>query len=1273
MESFLRNSKLTGVPESIFHATLRGRFSSALLSAALIAGSQGCSSQPASPKSAVQNAVELQEAGEYDAAIEALTAFLKSNPESAEAYFERGNCYAAKADLPNAISDLESACDNQPSWDRAWRALGNAERADNHREEALQYLTNAIELNPEAADSRFDRGCLLLELGQKQFALEDFRHAAELAPEHSQALLRCAILESETDQIIALDRFAEVLRIDRHSSEAWMQRGLLYEKMGNLQRALGDITVASRLNEESAIAWSHQGRLLLKLDQRDEAIVMLNRAAELAPENTQIQQLLLDAQNPQQSVVVADNSSARDKSTVNISNVSMPEVLSEDVKSESAAEFLSFPVVNEVTNVAVESTGAVEGTESNAPPIAFESFPLEASPEPVESIVGSPKAKTDGDYPLFPLDETPEATSKPAVDVPEAIASESPEQSEANPFVLNIAPEAIADVPRTPVPTAAVETAATENVNPFAEALFDEPTEPAKPIDVTPTAPVDAAEVMADDDSVAGVVSAENTQPQSSAPHENEVDTEALYQRALAAYRKGDRTASVAAFELLLDADPDHHAGRFRYANVLAETGEPEEALIVCTPLVQNAPENTDYAYFRAQVLSQLKSYDEAAAEYTRLLSLGSRHDEGLTARAKVYLAAERWEDAANDLTELLRRQPNDVFLLKQRAKAQERLQAWSLAIADWTQIGLIEPSNVEAMESRANAFLRMGENAAAISDLTSIIRFQPENIRIATKLAELHATLEHWPEVAAVLTPLVQRQQADTASTFLRAQALVNLKDDAVALSDLNHVISTDPNHAAALGLRAKLLANIGDTREALEDLNLATKLTPENMSLIQLRAQIYAASGDHKAAISDLTKLITQNPRDTEALLARAEIYQALGNGDSVRADVDSILKIEPSHYRALVLRGDGLFARKQFDQAAIAYGTAIEQENSDPELLWRRCQCRLHVRQEVLAARDLDAIIKLNPQHNNALLTRARLQEKSGIFDGAVEDLSRVLQDRPDAFAAWASRGTIHHRTGRFEEAVHDLSRAIQIQPENADMLYRRGLSHHQLGDPENALKDLSNALKLQPANSDYIYSRGNVHASLGETKKATADYRQAVKQNPEHSAAWYNLGNLLFAQEQFADAVTCWDEAIAIQPGLFRAYNNRAAACVQLKRYQQAIDDYETTISLNPEFAKAYDNYAFLLATSEDPQFHDPETAIVYATKACELSNNQDWTYLSTLAAAYAETGDYETAKKWLGVSHKVAPEAEKPQLLQLARIYESERERNRTAQQPSVRF
>jgi tetratricopeptide (TPR) repeat protein len=81
---------------------------------------------------------------------------------------------------------------------------------------------------------------------------------------------------------------------------------------------------------------------------------------------------------------------------------------------------------------------------------------------------------------------------------------------------------------------------------------------------------------------------------------------------------------------------------------------------------------------------------------------------------------------------------------------------------------------------------------------------------------------------------------------------------------------------------------------------------------------------------------------------------------------------------------------------------------------------------------------------------------------------------------------------------------------------------------------------------------------------------------------------------------------------------------------LRTKQQAIEDDNR---LTADYHGILNNLAWVLSTSPKDEVRDGKRAIELATKACEVTNYEMPHILSTLAAAYAETGDFDNAIKW----------------------------------------
>ena len=82
-----------------------------------------------------------------------------------------------------------------------------------------------------------------------------------------------------------------------------------------------------------------------------------------------------------------------------------------------------------------------------------------------------------------------------------------------------------------------------------------------------------------------------------------------------------------------------------------------------------------------------------------------------------------------------------------------------------------------------------------------------------------------------------------------------------------------------------------------------------------------------------------------------------------------------------------------------------------------------------------------------------------------------------------------------------------------------------------------------------------------------------------------------------------------------------------------RQAEAIAYFEKAIKIEPKDDGILNNLAWVLATSPDAKLRNGRRAIQLATDACKLTEYKLPHILSTLAAAYAETGDFANAVKW----------------------------------------
>jgi tetratricopeptide (TPR) repeat protein len=95
----------------------------------------------------------------------------------------------------------------------------------------------------------------------------------------------------------------------------------------------------------------------------------------------------------------------------------------------------------------------------------------------------------------------------------------------------------------------------------------------------------------------------------------------------------------------------------------------------------------------------------------------------------------------------------------------------------------------------------------------------------------------------------------------------------------------------------------------------------------------------------------------------------------------------------------------------------------------------------------------------------------------------------------------------------------------------------------------------------------------------------------------------------------------------------AFRARGDALLSVGKHAEAVKDYEASLKIDPEDTGVLNNLAWVLATSPDDGVRNSKRSVELGLKACELTKYEKPHILSTLAAGYAEGGDWETAIKW----------------------------------------
>ncbi|WP_339036123.1 tetratricopeptide repeat protein [Bradyrhizobium symbiodeficiens] len=218
--------------------------------------------------------------GEANAAIATASEAIRRDPKDANAYYNRGNAYAASGDTDRAIADYTATIRLDPAHANAYYNRGNGYGSKGDPERAIADYSATIRLDPAYANAYYNRGNAYSNKGSTDRAIADYTEAIRLQPTNANAYFNRGNAygnKGETDRAIA--DYTEALRADPTYANAYVNRGLAYEKRGDFANARADFNATLGLTH-TATRWA--------LDRARERLAVLpsRRPATMLVEKT---------------------------------------------------------------------------------------------------------------------------------------------------------------------------------------------------------------------------------------------------------------------------------------------------------------------------------------------------------------------------------------------------------------------------------------------------------------------------------------------------------------------------------------------------------------------------------------------------------------------------------------------------------------------------------------------------------------------------------------------------------------------------------------------------------------------------------------------------------------------------------------------------------------------------------------------------------------------------------------------------------------------------
>ena len=184
-----------------------------------------------------------------------------------------------------ALDFLSRAISVNPNNAFAHSNRGNVLRELNHVDEALISYDRAIKLKPDFADAHYNRGAIQHKLKRLEAALASYNRAIALKPDFVAAYYNRGIVQHELKQLEgAVTSYDHALTLRPDYAEAYYNRGVTLQELMKWDEALASYDRAITLKPGYMEAYANRGIVLHEEGRLKEALVNYDILIGLSPQ-----------------------------------------------------------------------------------------------------------------------------------------------------------------------------------------------------------------------------------------------------------------------------------------------------------------------------------------------------------------------------------------------------------------------------------------------------------------------------------------------------------------------------------------------------------------------------------------------------------------------------------------------------------------------------------------------------------------------------------------------------------------------------------------------------------------------------------------------------------------------------------------------------------------------------------------------------------------------------------------------------------------------------
>ena len=359
---------------------------------------------------------------------------------------------------------------------------------------------------------------------------------------------------------------------------------------------------------------------------------------------------------------------------------------------------------------------------------------------------------------------------------------------------------------------------------------------------------------------------------------------------------------------------------------------------------------------------------------------------------------------------------------------------------------------------------------------------------------------------------------------------------------------------------------------------------------------AEDLVKKGQYAAALPEWAKALAMDPNDAHALNNYGQTLARAGETDKAVAELRKALAARPEYPEAENNLGFVLAAAGRSEDAVEHYRRAID----------------------------------LKPAYAEAHANLGRTLTDQGRLPEAIDQFQQALAINPDYAEAHNYLGFALAAENHLDQAGAEYRRAIDADAKYADAYNNLGVVLARQQRIDEAIESFNKAIALDPSCVGVESNLGHALLAKDHVDEAIPHLERTVQANPQSADIQNDLGAALAERGRIDEAIPHFEQALQIAPHMVKAQYYLGLALVTKGQATEGLAQWRNALQQDPDNLRILNDAAWLMATSPDPALRDGKEAVRLAGRAAQLTASRDPAILGTLAAASAETQDYDKA-------------------------------------------